>query len=570
VLLSKFGTIFEGHPSTSLVYFNQALNIPFDKNENPADVLMDILSGKKNINACDLVNTWRSIGYHWVQQCYQAYPLLPCILDKSTLFDSNTREYAGTTLQEFDTATADDLHLYFKGIGLYVNNQQCGEMITKYGQNNTISKQSIIKHFHEVCSNAFCFDNYANIIERIDLLTRTPKNILHAHTEAQITKHIVIAYKFIRKLMRRIGKRHEQDNVQPPESITKDILLTSMTLKALHEYSNPTVDVIQDKLQLTDIDRKRSKPNFFTRVIHISLRKGLTVWRSLWQLQLIIPMIAAFIVGEIQGVDYEVGQYPGNIAYGTVTLAVLSTITHVKTFTNDRLLIRRETESKLGIFPYIFAYNIVDLLWITLIPFVFTIIYYNIILPNTPYVQFYTIALMVCWWCSGLSYFVSSFALPLHWATLIAVFITIIAGAFLQGLNPTIAQSMGTFQGFLVHLSFNRWAMESFTIKEYQYFDKTQPNIVWLTMDRIGLCGQNGSMTNSTSMDFDQYSEIFNRVQSNVTTECHKYVTDAYLWLFGYGCIYRVLSIIILLFTTHPILLRFQWKLYYVFMLQWI
>lgn len=256
----------------------------------------------------------------------------------------------------------------------------------------------------------------------------------------------------------------------------------------------------------------------------------------------------------------DISSYPSNIVFAMVTLGVLSVITHVRTFIIDKVIIRRELDSKLSIFPFYIAYNVADFLWMSLIPMVFVIPYYYIVYPHTSFMDFYAAALMVCWWCSGQAYLISAFPIALHWANLIAVFVTIIMGAFLQGLSPTIADSVHTLQGAAIHMSFNRWAMEVLVIKEFTFYDRTHTNVVWLMMDKIGLCGMRNQVA---SLSEDDIPGMYYRMRTSITDECSRYIARAFLWMFGFGAIFRVLALAILYVTIHPIIQRFLWKIFF-------
>ncbi len=557
ILLSKYGTIYEGSPATALIYFNKGLDTYIDKNENPADVLMDIISGKRDFKQEFLVNTWRTKGTQWVKDCHQKYPLLPIILDKSIAFDQSTRNIFTKLIEKLEVLTSLDIKNIFEILHINIDIDRCQEFININGMNNYLYPKQLLKIFHEKCSEAFCKNLYGNVIEKISLFENTSKHIHHKYSETELTRHIILAYRFIRRLMKRIGKEHKNIFLKNSSNLDNEILLASMTCKGIDDYYT-----FKNTFLLSSIEKKHN-PSFFTHVFIIFLRKCLMIWRSAWTIQLIIPIIAAFIVGYIQGSDYTIETYPNNIVYAMVTLGVLSMITHIRTFTMDKVVIRREIESKITLFPYFIAYNISDLIWIILIPFVFTFPYYYLIYPATSYFKFYTISLALCWWTSGASYIISSFSIGMQWANLICVFVAIIFGAFLQGLNPTIASSKDTMQGFIINLSYNRWAMEAYIINEFSFFDSVQPNSLWLTMNKIGLCGLSNDYTDTYSVN--RILDAYNMMKINIYDNCKEYILYAYLWLFGYGCIFRIIALVIMYCNTHPIILRFMWKIKHIF-----
>lgn len=618
ILLSKYGTVFEGSSALSLLYLSNGLGYHIDKNENPADVLMDIISGNKSYTQQQLVNLWRSNdndvinggvsrriikrvnnsvdgqvdkqgqisrrinGKEWVSQCKVQYPLISQIVNKEITFDQNTQIILNQMLD--DELSCESVVAFFSKIYIPID-----EVTATFLAGN---KKQFIKKFHEICSSAYLTGTYSNIIDRLSLFINTPKGIFHKYTETQLARHVLLAYMFGKRLMRKIGlssseidtngnNNNGNDNSKINNKIITyrnpftSVLLASMTLKAIKEY-------MDTKNELFYIHVKR-KPNILYNLLFIIYRKLIMIWRSPWHLQILIPIFAAFIIGNIQSANFKIQNFPSNIVFSVVCMAVLSMITHVRTFSLDKVIIRREIDNRLNIFPFFIAYNIVDFIWIALIPLVYMIPYYYYVLPRTPFYEFYGVSFMVCWWGSGISYIVSAFPIAIQWANLIVVFVAVIFGAFLQGLNPTISDSIGTFQGAVINVSYNRWAMEILTLKEYSFYDKLQPNIVWSIIDNIGLCGtyneikgimnditndinnnttgSNNSTSNSTDNDYNNIYNIYQKISIPIDDQCQEYIRNAYLWLFGFGLIFRLISLGLMCFYTNPIFLRLQWKI---------
>jgi hypothetical protein len=51
---------------------------------------------------------------------------------------------------------------------------------------------------------------------------------------------------------------------------------------------------------------------------------------------------------------------------------------------------------------------VVDLVWVVLLPLVFTSMYYYTSLPEMPFGTYYAAAAGVCWWLSGCAYLVAA------------------------------------------------------------------------------------------------------------------------------------------------------------------
>ena len=578
-LLSKFGTIYEGPPATSLLYFNQGLNCPIDKNENPADILMDIISGGQGVSPQELVDMWRTAGTSWNDRAMDTYPLGRDILNFDVSFDARVREILRGMFQGQTALTWMDIKHFLSDLFIQAHEVDVREFVRIYGKDGRITVQEFTRVIQERCAEAFLSTRYDNVIERIALFKMLPQSI--RHTEQDSARHIFLAYKFARRLLQKL-KGHVVPAISTTEIairnktlLEQELLLASMTCKAIYETERRRVSAgntfaFQPEQPQQSIKHPRLHGcfNTFLKCVQhvgvILIRKLLMIWRSPWPIQLMIPMIAAFIIGKIHGYGVPLVDFPNNVVAAMVCMGVLSMITHVRTFTLDKVVIRRETDGPISMLPFYIAYNITDCLWIFLIPVMFTIPYYYLTYPHGEYVNFLGVAVMVCWWTSGCAYIISAFPLAMHWVNLIAVFVSVIFGAFLQGLNPNIYESTGSFQGFLIHLSYNRWAMEILTLKEYAVLETTRINTVWSAINTLGLCGLDGTMFSDIDPQqpsFAKLHRIYNTVGQDIDTVCKSYMTHAYLWLFGYGCIFRIIAIVLLTYTTHPIWIRFQWFL---------
>lgn len=542
ILLCKYGTVYEGSPISSLVYFSQGLDILFDKNENPADVLMDIISGNCGFKQEELVSIWRTKGAKWLEKCHDTYPLLPMILQESIVFDSPTQTYFREQLFN-QTLSPKFITTFFQQHGIPMHEKTALDFI----EDRCIkTMDDLVKYMHTLCSRAVCRNDFGNIIERLTLLQDAPSGIYKRFTEYQLIRHITLAYKFIKILLRRIKKDHLIVHNRIKVGLENEFLLLSMTFKAVVKQNSLKTNACED-VNVWCIDHQTAPPWWFQTWI-ICMRKGLSLWRSPWPIQLIIPLAASFIVGTIQGPDFIIGAYPNNIAYAMVTMGVLSIITHMRTFSLDKVVIKRETDSKVSILPYFIAYGFVDLTWIVLIPLLFVVPYYYFTLPRTPFITMFGVAVAICWWCSGAAYIMSSLPIGLQWTNLFGVFVGIIFGAFLQGLNPTIASSRGKLQEVFLHGSYNRWAMEILSLTEFSFHEKTNPNVIWPIMNRIGLCGLNNPKDDNNGLVF------WNLYQNHdVLTYCREYIRNAYLWLFAYGTAFRLLALIGLWWFNYPL-----------------
>ena len=117
----------------------------------------------------------------------------------------------------------------------------------------------------------------------------------------------------------------------------------------------------------------------------------------------------------------------------------------------------REASNGLGTLPYFLGSTFVDLSYVVLAPMLFIGPYWNLTLPQTTVVSYYAVAAAVVWWSSGVAYAISALLPP--GSTLVAtVFLCLVVGAFISGLDPTVAEVRGTFMEGLLGLSYTRCA----------------------------------------------------------------------------------------------------------------
>lgn len=528
LLLSRYGTVFEGSPTAALVYFAKGLDLHIDKTENPADVLMDVIAA----DAEALVATWADRGRAWVSAAGAIYPwALYADALKETVVA--TAEVAAELQQPQEAPGTETARL-----GSDVTRGPC---CLQAGLN--------MKRLQEACARGFLSGRYDSVMGRIDLLRRLPKPIT-AHNHAAT---LVLAYRFGIMLMHRIGRTVLRCSEQAGDDDDTRLMLLSMVAKATHRKRRARESPLALTVQHSGCAQLLGLWGSGRATLNILLRRLIMVWRSPWHIQLLVPMAAACIIGGIQGVQDagSLTSWPNTIVSAMVCLAVLSMITHVRSFSLDKVTIKRETECKLGLLPFFMAYNLVDLLWLALVPLVFCVPYYQFTLPRSEFGVLLGTAIMVCWWTSGLAYVISALPLALHWANLIAVFVSVIFGAFIQGLDPSVASATGLAVP-LVAFSYNRWAMEVLTIAEYRHYDPGHASVILPRLAGIGLCGlsehEMGGRGLRAAVALDAMLS-----RGGVTRGCDEHMRRAYLALFGYGIAFRLAAYIMFEFNTNPL-----------------
>lgn len=279
-----------------------------------------------------------------------------------------------------------------------------------------------------------------------------------------------------------------------------------------------------------------------TKVIHfntvnIMRRRAISLYRSAWWIQLTLPWVTALIIGSIQGPVWDLAQFPTNIALANVALAVLSTVTFIPTFSSDKQLMWRDTENRVSLLEHVVAYNVVDIVWICLVPFCFFLPYVCFTIPQAAFLNFYLAGVALSWWVSGVAYLVSSMELESKWAMLVGVFVSVIFGAFLQGMNPTVASTKHSMVGYILNISYNRWLIEILVAREFHFEENDRANVVFSIMSHFGWCGVDRSTL--------KLSDVWER-ESGFAYKC-PHVYTAYAWMLGLGLLFRILSYLILL-----------------------
>ncbi|PNH07622.1 ABC transporter G family member 28 [Tetrabaena socialis] len=135
----------------------------------------------------------------------------------------------------------------------------------------------------------------------------------------------------------------------------------------------------------------------------------------------------------------------------------------------QKVLLWRESAAGMSTLAYYLSQNIIDQLWVFTAPALSLGVYYYLTLPRVPFSELYVVGVFVCWWASGMAYMVSA-VLPPQNVLMAGVFVSLIFGAFLHGLSPSIASARGTLLEGVLGLSYNRWAMEIVTINELKYY----------------------------------------------------------------------------------------------------
>lgn len=554
IFLTKYGTAFYGTPVMAITYIHHGLKEKIDLNENPADFIVDIISSKQEY----LVNTWKSSGELWTFEYLKMHPYHDIAMKMTIQPNIEMLQYLESII-DLICSKNDDNYLIntnecqsiFRFIGIDISINDIDDFISycnnKYKRSfKELAKKDLLMIFQYITESTYLEGKYENIIDRLALVTVLPKQISESQTTYNIMSTIN-AFKFGKKLIEKTNiSKHKVDALV----IHDDIILASLNVKALNYIS---LLERESTVQVTSITGIYAALRLWTQIPIICHRKLISLWRSPWQIQMIIPTTAAIIIGLIQTGGWNIKTFPNNIVLANACLGVLSSATHVRTYSLDKTIIQRETDGPMNIISYFISYCIIDILWILVMPLLFGIPYYYLTYPLASFTKFYTVWCFICWWCSGMAYMISAFPLGIQWINLIAVFISVIFGAFLHGMNPSIASSRNGINMIMLTLSYNRWGMEILTLEELSKYTNTNHNIVWLIMSKIGLCGENQNEFSTISIaKILQKFRTFQNTQ--LTKSCYHYIQYAYIALFLSGLAFRIIAFIIFWINNNIIL----------------
>ncbi|CAD7704522.1 unnamed protein product [Ostreobium quekettii] len=281
----------------------------------------------------------------------------------------------------------------------------------------------------------------------------------------------------------------------------------------------------------------------FATLVHRSFVQRARTLTTTLTLDTLFSVLGAVVVGTLHGNGWQgwpkVRYIPKFAAFAMVVLGLLSTVSHLRTFSSRKALFRREALSGLSPTAYFLAWNLVDLSCMVVMPAAFIAPYYYLTLPTMSFAAYYCIGLAVCMWASGVAYMVSAF-LPRQSVLVAGVFVTLIFGAFVTGLDPPISSFRGTAVEYLLSVSYNRWAIEALTISEWKGYGWHLQNVITAMSAAIGICKVDVAIASVDGQDLD----VIKLRDFDIAKSCNGAVTTAFTALILEGLIFRVIALI--------------------------
>jgi ABC-type multidrug transport system ATPase subunit len=480
LLLSKYGTLFFGSPTLAIMYFTRALSLSVNINENPADAIMDVISTREK----DFTRSWVETGFTWCKIVNDMHPHLHAALNLDVFFEASTKRsteyrvlYNGLELMsENDIVTPKDIREFVKhkfgmrsGLSIHQLSSWFQYISNRWGDGSVVTFRHLAIALQDITLTIKLQGKHENIIDKVDII-----NSLHNSSDISL-KAIILARKFINNCRKRIQARNDKCQSDNSNSKTHlndkkfidEVIYFVLLLKAMGKV-HPLLGVSNCSILPVvpeNLNKERRIPVIEDPVLKLCWyiwvllrRKLVSIWRSAWSVQVIMPFIAAVIVGKIHGSSWSAKDLSGNLTMAASCLGVLSAVTHIRTFALDRLVMMRDEMT----LAYLVAYGVADFLWIGLVlPIVFGLPYWLLIAPYSGFEKWWIVWIGVCWWTSGVVYVIGVLPLALHWLNIMAAFIAVIFGAFINGLNSNVPQ-------WLNDLSYAKWATESLLISEFQ------------------------------------------------------------------------------------------------------
>jgi hypothetical protein len=234
------------------------------------------------------------------------------------------------------------------------------------------------------------------------------------------------------------------------------------------------------------------------------------------------------------------------------TLGVLASVMHLRTLATGRQLLRRELAAGLSEHAAYWGLIAVDALPVLVGPGVFLAVYYNVLLPEGGFGSYYLLALGTWWWASGMAHAVCALV-PARSALVTAVFGVLIMGAFVNGLNPTIASARGGPMAAVLAGSYSRWAVELGSLTEFEAWSHDHRNTILMMGRGLGFCGLDLQLPDNGDqvLDSNEALALLDVQQKFGPGYCDAHQATALVALYTGGLACRVAAWLLLCVTRH-------------------
>lgn len=212
---------------------------------------------------------------------------------------------------------------------------------------------------------------------------------------------------------------------------------------------------------------EREVPWIAVQFLYLLQRQGLKLMRSVNHVifDMLLTTAVGLAIGLIFGGVWSLSAY-GNISVlGVLSLGVLSCVSALKCFGNDRLVFWRESSAGISIVAYWLAVTLLHLPFTLIFSFLFVAPYFNLILPDVSFQDTWFVFIGVHFACSGGGMLLSVAFAPLT-ALLSGVMLPLIIGGFLNGVSPALVDMSSTLR-FFADISYSRYGVEALMLQEF-------------------------------------------------------------------------------------------------------
>lgn len=276
-----------------------------------------------------------------------------------------------------------------------------------------------------------------------------------------------------------------------------------------------------------------------TKQFKLLLRRAGVKWVRGWSYKFIDMLLfvgAALVVGVVHGTSWELEKVRGNAVMAMLTLAIISVVAALQVFGKDRLIFWRESESGLHTSAFFFGHAAMHLIDIVVQPAIFMSLYYTLTLPEIKFMDYYTVAVLVTWYTSGLGYLMSVVMAPQN-SMVAAVAVCMIVGGFLNGIEPRY-RSLSPIMKHVFGLSYARWSTEAIAAREFSQYDYYMQPRIHTIMSQIGFCGLDSEPEHGALPG----APVNHESSLDVNVYCKGHVAWDYTAIFVQGVLLRLLT----------------------------
>lgn len=201
--------------------------------------------------------------------------------------------------------------------------------------------------------------------------------------------------------------------------------------------------------------------------LYLLQRQCLKMLRSIGGIvfDMVLTTMVGLAIGLIFGGVWSLNAYGNICVLSVLALGVLSCVSALKMFGNDRIVFWRESSAGISITAYWWAVTLLHLPFTLVFSFLFVAPYWNLIVPDVSFLDTWWVFIGVHFACSGGGMLLSVCFAPIP-ALLSGVMLPLIIGGFLNGISPPLAEMTPLLRSF-ADISYSRYGVEALMLQEF-------------------------------------------------------------------------------------------------------